>query len=92
MAEKLKRVLGTFWGSQDDILLVWHPQEAIGQAAGMLDKDLYVVYQEIMGQYQQAGWGIRDESTDTAALVGCTDAYYGDAAPVIGQMRKASNR
>ena len=89
MAEKLKSVLKTFFENKEDILLIWHPHEAIGQAVGMLDQDLYKEYQNILEEYGKAGWGILDEDMDTADLAGCADAYYGDADPAVEQMRKA---
>lgn len=75
--EKLRSVLW-FFKERKDVLLWWRPHPLLAQTFLRLDTALYREYQEIVREYQEAGYGIFDGTADMDRAIAFSDACYGD--------------
>ena len=50
---------------------------------------LLEMYQTIVDEYKEKGWGIYDDTTDMDRAVALCDAYYGDESSMVQLCRKA---
>ena len=49
---------------------------------------LLAQYDRLLREYQEAGWGIYDDTADMDRAIAISDAYYGDASSVLQLYRK----
>lgn len=83
MLQKIEDVLRVFEEQKEDVVLLWRPHPLMKQTIESMRPDLLPVYQEIVNGYQQAGWGIYDDTPDMDRAVVLSDAYYGDPSSVV---------
>ena len=76
--EKLKYVLQIFKENQENIVLLWYPDQAIEAALRSKHQELWREYESIVQSYRQEGWGIYAEGADERTVIDVCDAYYGD--------------
>ena len=46
------------------------------------------LYDRLLQEYQEAGWGIYDDTADMDRAIAISDAYYGDASSVLQLYKK----
>lgn len=85
VTDKLKRTFEVFRAQQDDIVLLWRPHPGIKVALEKKQPLLLAVFERLVEQYKEEGWGIYDDTPDMKQAVILCDAYYGDA----GSMARA---
>ncbi|WP_312430325.1 CDP-glycerol glycerophosphotransferase family protein [Lacrimispora sp.] len=80
--EKIKDVFRIFKENKNEVALLWRPHPLIKATIESMRPQLWNEYQELVGQYQEEGWGIYDDSMDIDRAVVISDAYYGDESSV----------
>lgn len=83
MIEKIKDVLKVFKENQEEVALLWRPHPLMEATIKSVRPGLWEVYQEIVKQYREEGWGIYDDTAELERAVELSDAYYGDASSVV---------
>ena len=80
--EKIRDVFQTFQG-RDDVALWWRPHPLLAATFESMHPERYGEYQQLVKDYQAAGWGIYDDTADLDRAIACTDAYYGDGSSLV---------
>lgn len=88
MLEKMKCVFQILYGHREDIALLWRPHPLIESTLAAMRPELYAEYEQIKEEYQQAGWGIYDDTPDLDRAIVLSDAYYGDESSVVQLAKK----
>ncbi len=100
--KKLQSVL-QFFREKKEFLLWWRPHPLMAETFFWLGKDIFEKYQQLVKDYQAAGYGIFDETPDIDRAIAFSDACYGDESslnllmqfagkPILVQnMRNAGN-
>ena len=68
---------------QQEFVLWWRPHPLLLTMLQLEQPETFKLYQELIGQYRQTGWGIYDDSADLNRAISCTAAYYGDYSSVV---------
>lgn len=85
---KLRNTLEVFYENRNEIALLWRPHPLMEATIESMRPQLWDMYWEIIKQYQEAGWGIYDDTADMNRAVVLSDGYYGDASSVMHLCRK----
>lgn len=83
MLEKMEYVFNVFKENKDEVALLWRPHPLIKSTVSSMRPQLWAVYDKLVKQYREEGWGIYDDSADMDRAVVLSDAYYGDASSVV---------
>lgn len=89
MLEKIKDVLRIFKENKEDVALLWRPHPLMLQTIESMRPDLLEIYQSIVRQYREEGWGIYDDTPDMNRAVTLSDGYYGDPSSVVQVYQEA---
>lgn len=89
MLEKMKIVFKVFEKNQDNVTLLWRPHPLLMATIISMRPHLLEMYQTIVDEYKEKGWGIYDDTTDMDRAVALCDAYYGDESSMVQLCRKA---
>ena len=87
MIDKMRDVLRTFRKNQDEIALLWRPDDYVQEVGESMDPKSLQKYNELVRKYRQEGWGIYDDSADAELAVQLCDAAYGDGGAVLNACR-----
>ena len=68
---------------QEEFVLWWRPHPFLMTMLRIEQPETFKMYQDLVGQYRQAGWGIYDDSAELNRAISCTAAYYGDYSSVV---------
>ena len=85
---KMRDVLRIFYKNRDEVALLWRPHPLFGATIQSMRPELGEAYKEIVAEYQNAGWGIYDDTADMDRAVCLSDGYYGDWSSVMWLYRK----
>lgn len=80
--KKLQAVF-EFFRSRDDVLLLWRPHPNTELNFRTLQPQSLNKYMRVIKEYQEAGWGIYDDTSDLHRAIAISDAYYGDESSVV---------
>ncbi len=83
MLEKMQSVFQTFEENQNEVALLWRPHPLIEATIEAMHPQLWKEYQKIVEQYENAGWGIYDDTADLDRAIVLSDGYYGDNSSII---------
>lgn len=83
MLEKIRDALEIFKEEKEEVALLWRPHPLIEATISSMRPELWMAYQEIVGQYRQEAWGIYDDTADLDRALVLSDAYYGDGSSVV---------
>lgn len=83
MLEKIESVFELFQEKKEEVTLLWRPHPLIMNTIKSMRPQLYEMYQKMVDDYRQAGWGIYDDTADMDRAVILSDAYYGDRSSVV---------
>jgi len=72
-----------FWENREEVALLWRPHPLIRATFEAMRPQLWEEYEEIMGQYREAGWGIYDDTADVDGAIALCDGYYGDRSSLV---------
>lgn len=81
--EKMKEVFRVFYENRDEVALLWRPHPLMEAMVNSMRSDLAEEYGRIVREYQDAGWGIYDETSDVDRALKTCDAYYGDHSSLV---------
>lgn len=87
MIDKMKDVLQIFREHQDEIALLWRPDEHVLEVGKRVDETVLLCYNELVREYREDGWGIYDDSAEVERAVVLCDAGYGDGGEVLNMCR-----
>lgn len=87
MIDKMKDVLRIFRENQDEIVLLWRPDEHVMDVGKRVNPSLLQQYNELVLMYCKEGWGIYDDFPDGEGDVQLCDAGYGDGGEVLNACR-----
>jgi len=85
---KIESVFRNFEKKQDKIALLWRPHPLMKATIQSMRPQLLAQYDRLLREYQEAGWGIYDDTADMDRAIAISDAYYGDASSVLQLYRK----
>lgn len=88
MLEKIRDVLGIFKENQERVALLWRPHPLIQATISSMRPRLWGEYENIVEEYQNAGWGIYDDTAELDRAIALSDGYYGDGSSVVELCRK----
>lgn len=88
MLEKMRDVFRVFWENRDEVALLWRPHPLIKATIEAMRPRLWEEYEEIVKEYQVAGWGIYDDTANVDRAIALCDGYYGDPSSVVELCRK----
>lgn len=88
MLEKMKDVFNIFKRCCDEVILLWRPHPLIKTTIESMRPQLWNVYNQIVKQYKDEGWGIYDDTPDVDRAVVLCDGYYGDPSSIVQLMQK----
>lgn len=91
MIEKMKYVLEVFKERQDEATLLWRPHPLLKSTILAMRPQLWEVYNQLVEQYIEEGWGIYDDTADLDRAVLLSDAYYGDSSSVVQVYKQTGN-
>jgi len=81
--EKMQRVFQIFHSNSEDIALLWRPHPLIQATIESMRPQLWAYYHEVCVNYQDAGWGIYDDTADLDRAIVMSDGYYGDPSSLV---------
>lgn len=87
---KMRSVFAAFEKYQENIALIWRPHPLIEATIASMRPLLWREYQKAAAEYQDAGWGVYDDTADLDRAIALSDAYYGDDSSVIQLCRRAN--
>ena len=87
MIDKMRDVLRIFRENQDEIALLWRPDDMVQDVGESMDPKSLQKYNELVQKYRQEGWGIYDDSADDTLARICCDACYGDGGSTMNGCR-----
>ena len=87
MIDKMKDVLQIFREHQDEIALLWRPDEHVLEVGKRVDETVLLCYNELVREYREDGWGIYDDSAEVERAVVLCDAGYGDGGEALNGCR-----
>lgn len=76
--KKMREVLRVFQDAQEEITVVWHPNDRAEDFLKESRPEIWQEYAKLVQEYKEAGWGIYDDSSDLERAVQFCDACYGD--------------
>ena len=81
----LKKIRSVFdiFRERGDVMLWWRPHPLMEANYRSMRPHLLVVYQQIVKDYKQEGWGIYDDTPDLHRAIAWTDAYYVDMSSLV---------
>ena len=68
---------------QRDIVFLWRPHPLLQSTLDAMMPDQSELYQHIVRQYREEGWGIFDDTADLNRAIAISDAYYGDWSSLV---------
>lgn len=88
MIDKMRDVLRIFRKNQDEIALLWRPDDQVQDVGERMDPKSLQKYNELVQKYRKEGWGIYDDSAEVERAVELCDASYGDGGDVMNACRE----
>lgn len=79
MLNKIRTNFNIFEKCSENVLLIWRPHPLLLQSIEATYPELKEEYIRLVSEYRDAGWGIYDDTQDSAYAVNVCDAYYGDS-------------
>lgn len=89
LIKKMESVFKTFEEQKDEIVLWFRPHPLIEATIQSMRPGLSDEYQKVFREYQEAGWGILDTSTELERAIRQSDAYYGDPSSLVHLCQEA---
>lgn len=89
MLRKMEDVFRIFKENRENVTLLWRPHPLIQATIASMRPQLWREYEQLVGEYRAAGWGIYDDSADLNRAIALSDAYYGDGSSVVQLCREA---
>ncbi len=89
MLLKMRDVFRVFAENKEEVALLWRPHPLIRATIESMRPKLWEEYQEIVREYQAAGWGIYDDTADVDRAMVLSDGYYGDGSSLAWLSDKA---
>lgn len=83
MLAKMENVFRLFREYKNEITLLWRPHPLIKSTIEGMRPHLKVLYEKMINEYVEGGWGIYDDTPDFNRAVALSDAYYGDNSSVV---------
>lgn len=83
MLQKIQSVFHIFQKNKEEVALLWRPHPLIKATISSMRPQLWEEYERIVRQYQEAGWGIYDDSPELDRAILLADGYYGDPSSVV---------
>lgn len=83
MLTKMKDVFKIFKENKEEVALLWRPHPLIESTISSMRPRLWEMYEQIVKQYIEEGWGIYDNTADLNRAIALCDAYYGDGSSVV---------
>ena len=80
---KIADTLEFFYDNRDDITLLWRPHPLMESTIKSYRPDLLPLYQSMVDDYRNQGWGIYDDTSDLNRAILLSDCYYGDHSSVV---------
>lgn len=87
---KMKDVFRVFREKTEEVALLWRPHPLIQATVGSMRPQIWESYQKLVEEYQNAGWGIYDDSAELDRAIVLSDAYYGDRSSVAYLYQKTN--
>lgn len=88
MIAKIKTVLAEFEKNKDKVVLLWYDEQMLSDLLRKKNPEVWKTYQQIVKEYKTAGWGIYDNSGNSARALVLGDAYYGDNGKLMNACRR----
>lgn len=85
------RYVFSVFKDRKDVALWWRPHPLLKATFESMQPHLLREYEQVVLEYQNAGWGIYDDSGDLNRAIAYSDAYYGDMSSVT-TMYKATGK
>lgn len=86
--DKIRRVLKIFYDYRNEIVLLWRPHPLAVSTMEAVRPEWADEYKQLLKDYQKAGYGIYDETSDIYRAAALSDAYYGDWSSVVSLYQK----
>lgn len=86
--EKLRHVLRIFYENRNEVILLWRPHPLNLATIKAMRPEQFAEYNKIVETYQEAGYGIYDDTPDLHRAIALSDAYYGDWSSVVSLYEK----
>ena len=80
---KIADTLEFFYDNRNDITLLWRPHPLMESTIKSYRPDLFPIYQSMVDDYRNQGWGIYDDTSDLNRAILLSDCYYGDHSSVV---------
>ena len=81
--DNMEAIFRYFEQNMDSVLLWWRPHPVMKKILDQASTQLGERYQQILERYQNAGWGICDETDNIDRAVEACDIYYGDMNAIL---------
>ena len=85
---KIADTLDFFKKEQEEIAFLWRPHPLMESTVRSYRPDLLPLYQSMVEDYCDLGWGIFDDSSDLNRAIMVSDCYYGDNSSVVQLYQK----
>ena len=85
---KIADTLEFFYNNREDIALLWRPHPLMESTIHSYRPDLLPLYQSMVEDFVNQGWGIYDDSSDLNRAILLSDCYYGDNSSVVQLYQK----
>ena len=89
MLTKMQAVFKVFKENLDEVALLWRPHPLIEPTISSMRPRLWEMYEQIVKQYIEEGWGIYDDTADLNRAIALCDGYYGDGSSIVELCQKA---
>ena len=89
MLAKMQAVFKIFRENKEEVALLWRPHPLIESTISSMRPRLWEMYEQIVKQYIEEGWGIYDDTADLNRAIALCDAYYGDRSSVVQLCQEA---
>lgn len=86
---KMRDVFRVFYENREEVALLWRPHPLMQATLESMRPDLLEEYRGIVEEYQNASWGIYDDTADMDRAVVLSDGYYGDGSSVVWLYQKS---
>lgn len=85
--QKIEESFRTFQSHQENVALIWRPQENIENIVRPVSADLAKKYRALSDLFEREGFGIYDGTPSPSTALSLSDAYYGDPDSLVQYFR-----
>lgn len=89
MLAKMNAIFKLFQKNRNEIAFLWRPHPLFKPTISSMLPRLLAIYEAMLQQYLDEGWGIYDDTPDLDRAVILCNAYYGDMSSVAELCSKA---